>query len=74
MKDVNPETEIALLNQKVEQLERKIDKLSTDIEGLVEAWNASRGFLRMVRFIATISTGIIALFVFIKTGFTGTGK
>jgi hypothetical protein len=74
MKDVNPETEIALLNQKVEQLERKIDKLSTDIEGLVEAWNASRGFLKVVKFVATVSAGIIALFVFIKTGFTGTEK
>ena len=40
---MNPETEIALLNQKVEQLEHKIDKLSTDIEGLVETWVASLG-------------------------------
>jgi len=71
---MNTETEIALLNQKVEQLEHKIDKLSSDVEELVEAWNASRDFLKVVKFIATISTGLIAIFLFVKTGFTGAGK
>lgn len=71
---MNTETEIALLNQKVEQLEQKIDKLSSDVAELVEAWNASRDFLKVVKFVATISTGLIAIFLFVKTGFAGSGK
>lgn len=53
------------LENKVAALTEKVDTLSTQIAGLVEAWNTARGLVRFVKFLgmmATVATSIWALF------------
>lgn len=52
-----------------------IEKLTRDTEGLVDAWNASAGFIRVMKafgklmlWVAAIGTPIITFLYWLKTG------
>lgn len=56
------ETEIALLNQRVEGLEAKVDKLSSDVRELVDAWKAAG---TLVAFVKTVAAVVVAITVIV---------
>ncbi len=51
----------ALLRIEIAALENKVDQLSTDVKGLVEAWQTASGVVAFVKWLAGISTAAAVL-------------
>ncbi|WP_426271583.1 hypothetical protein ACN9MB_09155 [Dyella kyungheensis] len=56
------------LENKVALLTEKVDSLSTQIAGLVEAWNTARGVVRFVKFIGMLATAVTATWALFQLG------
>lgn len=56
------EVEIALLKKEVEQLNEKLDKLSTSVEELVVAWQSAGA---LVAFVKTVAALVVAVTVIV---------
>ena len=70
----NHETEVALLEQKVEALEGKVDRLSSDVRELVDAWKAAGTLVAFVKTVAAVVVAVTLIIGSIKLGITGDGK
>ena len=46
---------IALLDQKLSRMDRDIQALRVDIQGLLEAWNTSTGLVKFIKVISTVA-------------------
>jgi hypothetical protein len=65
-------------DEKIRTVEADIQKISNqldDIQGLLEAWNTAKGFVRVIEFIAKIvrilapwTAFLIAIWLFLKSG------
>lgn len=65
------EVEIALLKKEVEQLNEKLDKLSTSVEKLVVAWQSAGA---LVAFVKTVAALVVAVTVIVGAFKFGGGK
>lgn len=52
--------------QKIEDLEVKVEKLSLDIEDLVSAWKAASWFVGLVKWISGIAAALLVIVSFYK--------
>lgn len=68
------DTEIALLNQRVEGLEAKVDQLSSDVRELVDAWKAAGTLVSFVKTVAAVVMAVTVIVGSIKFGIAGDGK
>jgi hypothetical protein len=61
----SPKTEAelrdALLRVEIAALEGKVDQLSTDVKGLVEAWQTASGVVAFVKWTAGLATAITVI-------------
>lgn len=48
------------------ELERKIDKLSTDVEDLVTAWKAASWVVGAVKWLGGVATAVTAIYLLFK--------
>lgn len=48
------------------ELERKIDKLSTDVEDLVTAWKAASWVVGVVKWLGGVATAVTAIYLLFK--------
>ena len=65
------DVEIALLQKEVEQLNEKLDKLSTSVEELVVAWQSAGA---LVAFVKTVAALVVAVTVIVGAFKFGGGK
>lgn len=56
----------ALLRVEIAALETKVDQLSTDVKGLVEAWQTASGVVAFVKWLAGVSTALAILWAAFK--------
>jgi hypothetical protein len=56
----------ALLRHEIAALEAKVDQLSTDVKGLVEAWQTASGVVAFVKWLAGISTAAAVIWAALK--------
>jgi diacylglycerol kinase len=68
------EVEIALLEQKVQALEDKVDTMSRDVRDLADAWKAAGTLVAFVKTVAAVVVAITVIIGSIKFGITGDGK
>ena len=52
--------------QKIEDLEAKVEKLSLDIEDLVSAWKAASWFVGLVKWVSGIAAALLVIVSFYK--------
>lgn len=52
---------IVHLEIKVEALSKEVAELNKSIEGLLDAWRASRGLLSVIRWLAGIASGMAVI-------------
>lgn len=52
--------------QKIAELETKIEKLSTDVEDLVAAWKAASWFVGLVKWVSGIAAALLVIVSFYK--------
>lgn len=52
--------------QKIEDLEAKVEKLSLDIEDLVSAWKAASWFVGLVKWASGIAAALLVIVSFYK--------
>jgi len=66
----NPnEVGIALLQQEVANLRHDVTKLTTDIEGLVDAWKTAENVVAFVKWVAGLGTVLVGLWAAIRLKF-----
>lgn len=53
-------------DQKLEELEAKVEKLSLDIEDLVAAWKAASWFVGLVKWVSGIAAALLVIVSFYK--------
>ena len=53
-------------DQRLLELERKIDKLTSDVEDLVNAWRAASWLVGAVKWFGGVATAITAVYVLFK--------
>lgn len=53
-------------DQRLIELERKIDKLTSDVEDLVNAWRAASWLVGAVKWFGGVATAITAVYVLFK--------
>ena len=53
-------------DERLTQIENKLDKLSNDVEDLVAAWKAANLVVGFIKWAGGLSTAIIALYTLIK--------
>lgn len=56
----------ALLRVEIAALETKVDQLSADVKGLVEAWQTASGVVAFVKWLAGVSTALAILWAAFK--------
>lgn len=61
---IDPAIEQALLRKDVEILTEKVEKLSTDVENLVKAWNTANYVVVFVKWLAGAGFAITAVYTF----------
>jgi len=61
MTDQSVETQIALLQADMAALTKAVTKQSSDIEGLVKAWNTANGVVSFMKWLAGIVTAVTIL-------------
>lgn len=59
--DSTPSTDIA-------RVEQKVDDLARQIQSLVEAWNTARGVVKFVKVIGSVATAVTAMWALLKVG------
>ena len=69
MSEQSMETQIALLQADMEALTKAVAKQSSDIEGLVKAWNTANGVVSFMKWLAGIVTAAIIIWGAIKLKF-----
>jgi len=52
--------------QKIDDLEAKVEKLSLDIEDLVSAWKAASWFVGLVKWVSGIAAALLVIVSFYK--------
>jgi hypothetical protein len=50
------------------RVEAKVDKLSADVQGLLDAWKTATGVVRFVKFLGGVGTAVAALWALIQLG------
>lgn len=53
-------------NARLVELERKIDKLTDDVEDLVNAWRAASWLVGVVKWLGSVAAAITAIYLLIK--------
>lgn len=53
-------------NARLVELERKIDKLTDDVEDLVNAWRAASWLVGAVKWLGSVAAAITAIYLLIK--------
>jgi hypothetical protein len=66
MTDQSVETQIALIQADMATLTKAVTKQSSDIEGLVKAWNTANGVVSFMKWLAGIAVAGSILFGVIK--------
>lgn len=66
MSEQSVETQIALLQADMELLTKAVAKQSSDIEGLVKAWNTANGVVSFMKWLAGIVTATAILWGAVK--------
>lgn len=64
--DMSNEVQFALLEKRVEDLEKKIDKLNASVGELVKAWDSANTLVTFVKWIGGLAAAGTAIYVFIK--------
>ena len=64
--DMETEERRVLQDAKLAEIECKLDKLSKDVEDLVNAWKAASWLVSMVKWVGGLSTAITATYLLIK--------
>lgn len=64
---IDPVVEAALLRKDVEILTEKVEKLSTDVESLVKAWNTANYVVVFVKWLASAGAAIAVVYTFLDT-------
>lgn len=59
--NIEPSTEIAILNLKIEELESKVDKLTNSVADLVDAWKAANNLLRFIKWASGVAATIATI-------------
>ncbi|MGA0588105.1 hypothetical protein ACO2Q2_13390 [Dyella sp. KRB-257] len=62
---MSDQTEIDLKHE-VRDLTGKVEKLTQQVSGLVEAWNTANGVLKFVKFLGGIATAGAAIWALVK--------
>jgi hypothetical protein len=63
------EVELALIRRDVEDMQKDIQKLTEQVQGLVDAWNTASNVVAFVKWLSGAVIALTALYVFIKDGF-----
>ena len=53
-------------DQRLVDMERKIDKLTSDVEDLVNAWRAASWLVGAVKWLGSVAAAITAIYLLIK--------
>jgi len=48
------------------EIERKLDKLSTDVEDLVSAWKAASWLVSVIKYVGGVAVALTAIFTLVK--------
>lgn len=64
--DTQAEERRLIQDAKLCEIETKLDKLSRDVEDLVNAWKAASWLVSMVKWVGGLSTAITATYLLIK--------
>lgn len=60
------DTDRRIHDERLTQIENKLDKLSTDVEDLVAAWKAANLVVGFIKWAGGLSTAIVAIYTLIK--------
>lgn len=66
--NLHQDSNLKTTEQRLTELETKIDKMCQDVEDLVTAWKASVFLLNIIKWISGIATGVVALLALVKGG------
>lgn len=58
----------AALEDKIAHLEEKVDKLSENIQGLIEAWQTAKGISSFVKWVGSLAGGGAILYALLHGG------
>lgn len=62
MANHSPQTEIAVLELKVENLTHEVTELKDQVKSLVEAWQTANGLVKFVKWAAGLASAGVILF------------
>lgn len=65
---VEQERRLTIIEEDIQGLCKKIDSLEASVSDLVYAWKTASGVVSFVKWLASITTAIIAIVAFIKLG------
>lgn len=70
MSELQHEIEIALLQKEIVDLTDKVDRLSNEVAGLVDAWKTASGVVAFIKWLSglVVAVGIIWTALKIKVG------
>ena len=70
MSELQHEVEIALLQKEIVDLTDKVDRLSNEVAGLVDAWKTASGVVAFIKWLSglVVAVGIIWTALKIKVG------
>lgn len=70
MSDVQHDVQIALLEQEIVNLTDKVDRLSNEVAGLVDAWKTASGVVAFIKWLSglIVAAGIIWTALKMKVG------
>lgn len=65
---VEQERRLTIIEEDIQDLCKKIDSLEASVADLVYAWKTASGVVSFVKWVASITTAIVALVAFVKLG------
>lgn len=54
--------------QELRHLTEKVDQLSTDVKDLVDAWNAGKGLVKLVKLIGILAAAFASVWALVHIG------
>ena len=66
MTDESTSRDVRHYEERLLEIEAKLDKLSTDVEDLVSAWKAANWLVGFVKWAGGLATAIVALYTLLK--------
>ena len=65
---IHIEEKVELLSREVASLKNEVVELNRSIEGLLDAWKASRGMLSIIKWLAGVAGGIAVIWAAFNGG------